>query len=171
MVVAVFVGSLGISGLLLKKYSDRTLIFSIALGILFLAASYIVVPYLPMWVSNARALMTNHEAGYPIFYVLCFCFLALTLFPGIYFSGRLLPMSYALSAKNGKNFGRVCSLVYFFNTLGTFVGSVFIGHLLMEYISIDQVYRLAVGLIIVILFVAGIFYCPAIGKPKMIAEI
>ncbi|MEK6623503.1 MAG: hypothetical protein AABY86_00955 [Bdellovibrionota bacterium] len=147
MVVAVFVGALGLSGITLKKYTDNSLMVSLVFAVLFLSFSFLVVPYLPLWTSNIRVLMISHPVNFPIYYLICFALLILCLFPGIFFAGRLLPLSYALSPKNGANYGRICALIYCCNTLGTFVGAVFLGHLLMDSIGIDWLYRIAIGLL------------------------
>ncbi|HAZ13066.1 MAG: hypothetical protein A2X86_09750 [Bdellovibrionales bacterium GWA2_49_15] len=150
MVVALFVGALGVSGITLKKYTDHSLVLSLVFGVLFLSFSYTVVPFLPLWTSNIRVLMMSHPINFPIYYLICFALLIVCLFPGIFFAGRLLPLSYALSKKNGANYGRICALIYFCNTLGTFTGAIVLGHLLMESLSIVWLYRSAIGLLVIL---------------------
>ncbi len=141
MVLSIFVAGLGWGSLSLK--GEVTLVRlkqTILWAILFLIGSYLVVPYLPYWISHWRILLVNLPPNYSIFYLLTFVMLAMVLLPALYMMGQLLPMAYSLLPKTGKNYGARCAMLYFFNTLGTFIGSLFLGYFLLNFININHIY-------------------------------
>lgn len=149
MVLGVFVLSLGLGSLTLKQNGSsiqilKTLVYSITALII----TYTLVPYLPLWISTIRVMLRTLPINYYIYNFASFTFLFLILFPSLFFLGRLLPLAYGLLNKDGKNYGQKCSYLYFLNTIGTFIGSLFIGHLLLHFFNIDRLYQFTISSLI-----------------------
>ena len=109
---------------------------------------YFTVPYWPYWMSNVRVSLTSIPTNYPVFLGLSALLLGLICLPLLISLGRLLPYAYALVPKTGANYGKVCGQMYFFNTLGTVVGAVFCGYLLLNWLQLEQVFKLQLILLL-----------------------
>lgn len=56
--------------------------------------------------------------------------------------GRLLPLVYGLLKKTKQNYGKVCGLLYFVNTLGTVFGAIVIGYSAFYFLNLDIVFKI-----------------------------
>ena len=153
MVLSVFVGALAVGSLSLKgrEFSVAFLMRQVFITLVLLGLLYASIPYWPIWLNNMRVSLTTLPSNYYIYKFLVYVFLLLLLSPAVFFMGRLLPLVYALLRKNQDNYGAVCGRLYFFNTLGTVMGTVLIGYLAFYWLNLDQSFRIN----LLILLVAG----------------
>ena len=144
IVVGVFVLGLAIGSLSLYRKKVRTvsLLRTLVWISFFLVILYLTVPYWPYWIHNIRVSITSIPSNYYVFVVLVALFLALLSFPVLIPLGRLLPLGYFMIDKNGQDYGKICGRIYFYNTVGTMVGSIILGHLLLNYLQIDHIFKI-----------------------------
>ena len=144
IVLSLFVGGLAIGSLSIKSHKisvsffiRQILITSVLLGILFMLS-----PYWSIWINHIRVSLLSIPSNYWAFKWLIYLFVALFLFPAVFFMGRLLPLTYALLKKNEKNYGAICGYLYFFNTLGTVCGTLIIGYLAFYIFNLDDLFKI-----------------------------
>lgn len=149
VVVGVYVLGLALGSLTLRgrRISLDFLFRELALLIVTLGIVYFTVPYWPYWLSLLRFKVAPLPSGYGLYLLGVSGFLAAMTLPFLVPMGRLLPLGYALIGKDSRNYGRVCGEVYFTNTLGTVAGAVFLSHLLLHFLDIDQIFRLNIFLL------------------------
>ena len=159
MILSIFVGGLAVGSLSIKKnkISGGYLIRQMAITAFLMVCICAVVPYWSIWMNHIRIMLTSLPVNYIIFKLLIFCFFFVFLFPAVFFMGRLLPLTYALLNKNQQNYGRVCGLLYFFNTLGTVIGAVVGGYLAFYLFDLDWLFKINI-LILILLGIALILY-------------
>jgi spermidine synthase len=149
VVVGVYVLGLALGSLTLRgrRLSLNFLFRELVLLVVTLGVVYATVPYWPYWLSLLRFKVAPLPSGYGLYLLAVSLFLAVMTLPFLVPMGRLLPLGYALIGKDSRNYGRVCGEVYFTNTLGTVAGAVFLSHLLLHFLDIDQIFRLNILLL------------------------
>ena len=159
IILSLFVGGLAVGSLSVKAYKvspvfliRQTLITAVLLGVLFMLS-----PYWSIWISHIRVSLLSIPSNYFVFKAALYLFVALCLFPAVFFMGRLLPLSYALLKKNKDNYGAICGYLYFFNTLGTVFGTVIIGYLAFYIFNLDELFKINLFFLIVLGFVGAFF--------------
>jgi len=113
-----------------------------AIGILIL--SYFTQSYWPRWLSLIRARLGFSATDYYTFYGLGILFFSLWIAPVFYFLGRILPLIYLQIEKSGDNLGKICGRVFAINTLGTLLGAVLLGHLLLHWFNLDTLFKICI---------------------------
>ena len=108
---------------------------------LFLAFFFWSVPYLPSVINHIRVSLITVPLTQFVYLGLIFATFSVPLIPAFYFLGGILPLSYCMINKNQKNYGKVCGLLYFFNTIGALVGAVILGYWLLHFYSIEEVFK------------------------------
>ena len=143
MILSIFIGALALGSLSIKrqrlsmKFFTRQLLLILA----FLEVLFLTAPYWSIWFNHIRISLVSLPSNYFIFYILIFLFLLLFLFPAVFFMGRLLPLAYGFLKKTKDNYGKVCGLLYFFNTFGTVFGAVVIGYLAFYLFNLDIIFK------------------------------
>ena len=158
IILSVYILALALGSLSIKnpKIKVNTLTKNLSLALLFFLLAYLSAPYWSVWMSNMRVSLRPIPTNYSIFLLLSVLYLFVFLFPPCFFMGRLLPLAYALIPKNQSNYGKVCGSLYFFNTLGTVFGSIFLAHLCLYFANLDHILKyslLSLLLLSVLLFV------------------
>lgn len=143
LVVGVFVLGLALGSLsLYRKPINLKRLFNEMIFLMgYFVVMYVTVPYWPYWMKVVRISLTNIPTNYPVFLTAVTLFLAIVSLPFLIPLGRLLPVGYSLIAKNHKNYGKICGHIYFMNAIGTLIGSLFIGHYLLHWLNIDQIFK------------------------------
>jgi len=150
IIVSIFILGLGLGSLSLNKSRIQINTIKkdlISLSIL-IAVIFFTFSYWPYWISTLRAGFISNNFNYYFFNLHLYVFLLIFLFPPLFFFGRLLPCGYGLLDKNEKDYGKACGLLYYYNTIGTFVGAVLLGHLLLYIVNIDIIFKICIILII-----------------------
>ncbi len=130
-----------------KHYNHFMAILNrLLLGCIGFAVFFVLVPYLPSIINHLRVSLVTVPLTQFVFLGLTFVILGIVLIPSFYFLGSLLPLVYCTINKNQKNYGRVCGYLYFFNTIGSLVGAIFLGYGFLYFASIDieDVFRLCI---------------------------
>lgn len=153
-VVSVFVLGIGAGSLFIKEISQRYLKKQLFMSLFLISLSYVLFPYLPIWMSNTRVVLISHPVTFNIFIVLSYFILMIFIFPLAFSLGRILPLSYGLLDKDHQYYGRQCAFVYFLNTAGTFIGALFFGYFLLMWFDLFTLYKM-VGLILLGVTVSG----------------
>lgn len=144
MVLSLFVLGLGLGSLTLKKVTTSSIKIHLAVSIILLMGTFQLIPYLGLWTTNIRVLFSSIPQSFYFYHFSLYLFLALFLFPPLFFMGRLLPMAYAILKKEQGNYGAQCGMLYFTNTIGTFIGSVVFSYLFFYFADIPSIYKLNV---------------------------
>ncbi len=148
LIVGLFILTLARASLALKEASIWVLRKTLWPAAIFTLIFFYCAPFLPYWISDIRASLTNIESNYYIYYCVIFLLLLIVISPAIYFLGRLLPLSYALMKKNSGNYASLVGKLYVLNTLGTLVGALIPGHYLLFWLDIPQVFGIFGAIII-----------------------
>jgi spermidine synthase len=152
IVVSVVILGLAIGSLSLRRRTltaaavPRELVTAAAV----LAVLYLTVPYWPYWVSHIHVSLSPIPTNFGVYLFFVVLFVALMLLPLAIPMGRLLPLGYALLDKTRDDYGPRCGRVYFCNTLGTVAGAIGIGYLLFLVLSLPQILKVNLALLLVL---------------------
>ncbi len=147
MILSLFVLGLGIGSLTVKTVTPARLRrqFYLIMGGLIL--SFLAVPYLPLWISNLRVTLDNQPINYYLFHAAIYLIMGIMITSFLIPMGKLLPMSYAFLAKDSEQYGFKCGFLYFVNTAGTFLGTVFLSYLCLYLLSIETIYKINIAIV------------------------
>ncbi|MFH1357784.1 MAG: fused MFS/spermidine synthase [bacterium] len=146
MVLSLFVLGLGVGSLTVKEISIKKLRYYFIWIITALMISFYMISYLPVWTNQLRVLFINHSASFYLYHVIVYLLLGVFLISFLLPMGRLLPTAYALLPKEKEKFGLQCGKLYFFNTLGTFLGAVILSYYLVTFYSLETIYKINIVL-------------------------
>jgi predicted membrane-bound spermidine synthase len=147
MVVAAFVlcialGSFAVSAL--PRVPASALLVNQTLLAALLILLYALVPSAPYWAHVLRSLYTTVDAAFFPYYIAAFvCLLAVVGLP-VALSGATLPLIFHHLRRHHGDLGRVAGRLYSWNTLGSLLGALLGGYLLLFWLDLHQVYSLAV---------------------------
>ena len=153
-VLSIFVLMIGLGPLTLKKMTLESFQKSLGYSLIFSFCTFLTVPYLPLIISNIRVSFANHHLAFYLYHIFIYLIFLCLLSPAIFYLGRLLPFIYSMIKKDNRDYGFKVGKLYFFNTLGTFLGSVFLGHLAFHYFDLKSIYLTSLGF----LLVAGVYF-------------
>ena len=163
MVVAVFVLCLALGSLLvsvLPRIPSSLVIGSQWALVFLLFPIYIATPSVPYWAHLIRVRLGGMDAAFFEYQQVVFLVtLALLALP-IGFSGALLPLLFHQLRREVRDLGAVAGRLYAWNTLGSLLGALLGGYLLLVWLDLHDVYRismacLAVGASILTILVLG----------------
>jgi len=144
MVVATFVlcialGSLAVSAL--RRIPAGFVAVSQWMLVACLILVYPLVEDLPYWAHILRIAL--HDAGLPAFYGAVFCsLLALVVLP-LGLSGALLPLLFHEVRRERADLGDTAGRLYAWNTVGSLLGALVGGYLLLFWIDLHATWRIA----------------------------
>ena len=158
IILSVFIGGLALGSLSIKDSKISIVFFmrQILFTLILISGLYISAPYWGIWINHMRVSLVTLDSSYYIFKFFIYLFVFVFLFPPVFFMGRLLPLTYSLIKKTDKDYGLLCGRLYFFNTLGTVFGTIFMGYLLLYFLNLDHIFKL--GLILLAIFGLAIAY-------------
>ena len=139
-------------------YYQTSILLQILIACVFLGFFYWSVTYLPSFINHIRISLVTISSNQFAFLFLTFLTLGAVLIPVFYALGGLLPLAYCCIDKDQKNYGKICGFLYFFNTVGSLVGGIFLGYALLHFLSLENVFRLcmytllAMGLILSLVY-------------------
>jgi spermidine synthase len=148
MVVAVFVlcialGSFAVSAL--PRVPASALLVNQCLLAALLVLLYALAPTAPYWAHVLRTLFTSTDAAFFPYYIAAFaCLLAVVGLP-VALSGATLPLLFHHLRRHHGDLGRVAGRLYSWNTVGSLLGALLGGYLLLFWLDLHQVYSLAVA--------------------------
>ena len=92
----------------------------------------------------------NHSVAFYLYHIFVYLILLGVLSPSIFYLGRLLPFVYSMLQKNRQNYGLKVGYLYFLNTLGTFVGAIFLGYLSFHLFGLKAIYLLTLSSLLIL---------------------
>ena len=148
MVVAVFVlcialGSLAVSAL--PRIPPGLVYGSLWLLVALLACLYPFVPDAGYWTHAIRALFQPLDAAFYPFHLLVFAAVFAVLALPIALSGALLPLLFHQLRREEADLGAVAGRLYAWNTVGSLLGALGGGYLLLIWLDLHHVYRVALA--------------------------
>ncbi len=143
IVLSIFIFGLGLGSLNLPdlKNSDG-LYFRLTSVAALWTLVFLTVPFWGAWASQIRVSLTMLPTNYFVFYFLLLIMFFIIFFLPVFFLGQVLPIAYSLLDKTGEDYGKKCGYLYSFNTIGTAVGGIFFGYLLLYFVNLEMTFRL-----------------------------
>ena len=150
IVVAVFIAMLALGAWLIAGrrqqviplWGNQLLAFGGA------AAVYLSVSYWPYWAHVVRSLLTAVGPNFYIYYAAVFFGFALLLAVALGAMGSTMPLLFASLRSNFSQLGTRVGQLYSINTSGCVCGALFGGYYLLYYLSLEQVFRLCLLLLV-----------------------
>jgi spermidine synthase len=147
MVVAVFVlcialGSSAVS--LVQRIPTGTVVFVQWMLVILLFALYPQLENLSYFAHAVRTLFLTQSFSFYPFYLMCFVLLLALLAVPVGLSGALLPLLFHELRREMGQLGSIAGRLYAWNTLGSLLGALLGGYLLLFWLDLHHVYRIAV---------------------------
>lgn len=148
IVLTIFIFGLGLGSLKLPylKNSDGMYRRILAVSALWILV-FLTVPYWGSWAAHIRVSLTLIPTNYYIFHLLLLFMFLILFFVPVFFLGQILPIAYSLLDKSGEDYGKKCGFLYASNTIGTAVGGLFFGYLLLYFMNLEAVFKLNIILL------------------------
>ena len=148
MIAAVFVLCIALGSLLvsaLPKIPERLLDGSQWVLLLLLGVLYLQLADAPYWAHVVRAVFRDHEGAFYPFYFFAFSGLLAVLALPIALSGALLPLIFDRLRREMGDLGAVAGRLYAWNTVGSLLGALIGGYVLLFWLDLHHVYRVALA--------------------------
>jgi spermidine synthase len=148
MVVAVFVLCTALGSLLVgsPRALPPALVAAVpCLQFALLALLYGVLGDAPYWAHVARAVIRDADGAFYAYQFLVFCGLLAALALPVGLSGALLPLLFHELRRDRREFGAVAGRLYAWNTVGSLAGALLGGYLLLLWLDLHHVYRIALA--------------------------
>jgi spermidine synthase len=148
MVVAVFVlcialGSFAVSAL--SRIPTGLLLIDLWALVLLLYVLYDLLPQGPYWIHVLRTYFPDEDSAFLLFQAAGFgCVLAVIGLP-VLLSGATLPLLFHQLRREVGELGAIAGQLYSWNTVGSLAGALLGGYALLFWLDLHQVYRIAVG--------------------------
>lgn len=148
IVVAVFVfcialGSLGVSAF--KTIPRFVIVGSQWLLVFLLVVLYQAIENSAYWAHVLRTLFQPVDAAFYPFQIVVFLSIFTVLIAPIALSGALLPLLFHRLRGDSGELGSVAGRLYSWNTVGSLLGALLGGYVLLFWLDLDDVYRIAVA--------------------------
>lgn len=159
IIVAVFIFSLAVGSLAMKRVSKatiKTLLWNQVLCTLLLVLLYVSGDYWSYAVHVIRSGLKDVPQSFYLFQLLLAGATTLLLVLPIGMCGLTLPLCFHLLKDEEETLGFRVGQLYCWNTVGCVVGSLFGGYLLFNYLNLDQIFRVTV--LAMVLTIAFSFY-------------
>jgi spermidine synthase len=163
MAVAVFVLCIALGSFIVSGRSAirrRTLVVSLWCLALLFAGLYLVLPTAPYWAHLLRVLFRDMNAAFYPYYAAAFGFLLFVLAPPVVLAGAILPLLFHTLRHEVGDLGSQAGRLYSVNTLGSLLGALIGGYLLLIWLDLHQVYRIAVGALVLAASVVSLHQLP-----------
>ncbi|MDE0887308.1 MAG: fused MFS/spermidine synthase [Myxococcota bacterium] len=147
MVVAVFVLCIALGSFLVSALSRISPLFvvlnqwGLALSLLLLYSQLENSPY---WAHFLRSLFRDETAAFGFYYFLVFLALLAVIGLPVILSGASLPLLFHQMRREVGHLGDLAGTLYSWNTIGSLLGALLGGYLLLFWFDLHHVYRLAV---------------------------
>ncbi len=98
----------------------------------------------PYWVHVLRTLFRDNAEAFPVYYGLGFVVVLAVIGPAVMLSGAALPLLFHHMRREVGHLGDLAGNLYSWNTVGSLLGALLGGYLLLFWLDLHHVYRLAV---------------------------
>jgi spermidine synthase len=119
-----------------------------ALAVLILVL-YIVLPKSTYWAYVLRTLFRDESAGFFLYQFQTFLLMLVLIGPAVVCSGATLPLLFHQLRREAGELGNVAGTLYSWNTLGSLLGALLGGYVLLFWLDLHHVYRLALIALVV----------------------
>jgi spermidine synthase len=157
LVVALFVSciALGSAGVArLPRIPERVLAWNLALLLGWLVLLHTLLDRAPFLGHALRLPLGHGPLSFYAYQAGAFAALLLAVGPGVVLSGATLPLLFHHLKRHTADLGRVAGSLYAWNTVGSLLGALVGGHLLLVWLDLDGVLRAALGALAVALAIA-----------------
>ena len=151
MVVATFVLCIALGSFVVSsrvRISSRALRVSLWFLAVLFAGLYVLLGAAPYWAHLLRVLFRDMDASFYPFYAAAFVCLFLALAPAVVLSGAVLPLLFHTLRHEVGDLGSQAGRLYSVNTLGSLLGALVGGYVLLIWLDLHHVYRVAVGALV-----------------------
>jgi len=148
MVVAVFVFCIALGSLLvsaLPRIPGALIAGSQWALVASLVALYVEAPDATYWAHRIRTCFTSTPAAFYPYHLFAFAAAFAVLCVPIGLSGALLPLLFHQLRREAGELGSVAGRLYSWNTIGSLLGALLGGYLLLIWLDLHHVYRIAVA--------------------------
>lgn len=157
IVLSIFIFGLGLGSLNLPDLKNSNGLYTRLASVAALwSLVFFTVPFWGSWASHIKVSLTTLPSNYFVFYFLVLLMLFIIFFLPVFLLGQVLPIAYSLLDKSGEDYGKKCGYLYSFNTIGTAVGGIVFGYLLLYFVDLEMTFRL--NILILALICAGYAY-------------
>jgi predicted membrane-bound spermidine synthase len=146
LVVALFVAciALGSAGVArLRRIPERVLVWNLALLLAWFVGLHALLDRGPFVGLALRLLLGRGAPSFYAYQAGAFAALLLAVGPGAVLSGATLPLLFHQLKRQHGELGRVAGRLYAWNTVGSLLGALLGGHLLLLWLDLDGVLRAA----------------------------
>jgi spermidine synthase len=150
MVVAVFVlciarGSFGVSSrAVIGRYA---LVITLWVLALYFAGLYFLLETSPYWAHVLRVVFRDFSASFYPYYLATFAVVLIVIGPAVVLSGATLPLLFHALRREVGDLGAQAGRLYSANTVGSLLGALVGGYLLLIWLDLHHTYRIAVAAI------------------------
>ncbi|MEW5800353.1 MAG: fused MFS/spermidine synthase [Bacteroidota bacterium] len=117
--------------------------FGVVIAMLMSLPIYSRIPYL-FW--KASTILTKSDTTYPLYLAFQFAFCFFIMFIPTIFLGMSLPVASHIASRSIEKLGRTIGNVFSINTVGTVIGSLAAGLLLVPLFGIQRTVEIAIGI-------------------------
>jgi len=145
-IVAVFVACIALGSLAVSAIGNipRGLVVGSQWLLVFLLFPlYLVMEDAAYWAHVIRVLFHSVDEAFYAYHLLNFEAVFLVLFVPIGLSGALLPLLFHALRREVRELGSVAGRLYAWNTFGSLLGALFGGYLLLFWLDLHHIYRIA----------------------------
>lgn len=158
IVLTTFIFGLGLGSLMLPNLKNSDGMYKRIVSVAALwSLIFLTVSYWPSWASHIRVSLTSIPSNYYFFNILLLLMFFSLFFIPVFFLGQILPIAYSLLDKTGEDYGKKCGFLYAYNTIGTAVGGLIFGYLILYFIDLEMVFKLNI-MILALTCAAYAFY-------------
>jgi spermidine synthase len=148
MVVAVFVlcialGSLSVSAL--SKIPRSVVVGSQWALLLLLFPIYLGLENATYWAHVIRTLFSSVDQAFYVYHLITFTVILVVLAVPIGLSGALLPLLFHELRREVRDLGSMAGRLYAWNTVGSLLGALVGGYILLFWLDLHHIYRIAMG--------------------------
>ena len=153
LIVAVFILGIAVgaklSTIFFKHWKKHFLHFQYLFLFCSLFFCYLCIQYWPKIFYFVRLLFSNSIFAFSVYWFFVFLVFLVMLIPVMIFIGTNLPSLFA-SIENKNDIADEVGSLYFSNSIGSFLGTVFGGYLLLNYFTEDQIFKLNLYLVLIV---------------------
>lgn len=152
MVVAVFVLSIALGSFAVSSLSriPKWVVVLNQWGIaLLFVLLYAVLDESGYYVHIIRLLFRDTDSGFVGYHIFAFVLLLLSIGPPVVLSGATLPLLFHQMRSEVSHLGDLAGTLYSWNTIGSLAGALLGGYLLLFWLDLHEIYRIAIGTLIV----------------------
>jgi spermidine synthase len=152
IVVAVFVvcialGSFAVSAL--SRIPPALVVLNQWVLALLLLALYPALPRAPYWAQQLRAIFRDDQSAFYPYQTLSFLAVLAVVGPAVVLSGATLPLLFHQLRRQAGHLGDLAGWIYSWNTVGSLLGALLGGYVLLFWLDLHHVYRISVAALFV----------------------